>query len=71
MNKISPYLKAAMPKAGYQLWVEFEDGVSGTIDLSTWRGKGVFEYWNKEENFKRFIITPDKNRMEYRDRYGS
>lgn len=31
-----------------------------TINLSKWVGKGVFDYWNKEENFKRFNVTSDK-----------
>lgn len=42
------------------LLVEFEDGVSGVVDLSGWKGKGVFEYWNDEENFKKFVLTTDK-----------
>ena len=60
MQKVIPYLKKASPKPGYRLYVEFEDGVSGIIDLQKWKGKGVFQTWNDEENFKRFIITPDK-----------
>ena len=38
----------------------FEDGVNGIIDLEKWKGQGVFEYWNKEENFKNFKITNNK-----------
>ena len=60
MNKIIPYLKKASGLPGYKLFVEFEDGVSGIIDLTDWKGKGVFEYWNKEENFLNFEITNDK-----------
>lgn len=37
-----------------------EDGIKGTIDLSIWVGKGVFDYWNNEENFESFEITGDK-----------
>lgn len=60
MNKLIPYLKNASAQKGYRLFVEFEDGVSGVIDLQKWKGRGVFEAWNKEENFNRFIITPEK-----------
>jgi hypothetical protein len=60
MNKIIPYLKKAEARPQYKLFVEFEDGVSGIIDLSKWKGKGVFEFWNKKENFISFSITPDK-----------
>lgn len=60
MNKIIPYLKRAEAKGEYKLFVEFDDGVNGIIDLSKWRGKGVFNYWDSEKNFQLFKITRDK-----------
>jgi Protein of unknown function (DUF2442) len=60
MNKIIPYLKKAEPRPGYLLFVEFEDGLSGVIDLSKWKGKGVFAYWNDEMNFKKVKITVNR-----------
>jgi len=59
MDKIIPYLKSAIALPGYNLMLEFEDGVSGVVDLSNWKGKGVFEYWNDERNFKIFSMTKD------------
>lgn len=59
MKKI-PFLKSATPLPQYNLLIEFEDGVSGIADLSGWKGKGVFEYWNNEENFEKFILTAEK-----------
>jgi len=60
MNKIIPSLKNAKPVEHYKLFVEFDDGVSGIIDLSSWKGKGMFSIWNDENNFKSFKITGDK-----------
>ena len=60
MNKIIPYLKKAEALPGYKLSVEFEDGINGVIDLSEWKGKGVFDFWNDEKNFRDFEITRDK-----------
>ncbi len=60
MNKIIPYLKKVEALPEYKLAVEFEDGIKGIIDLSRWKGKGVFNYWNDERNFYRFRITGDK-----------
>lgn len=60
MRKEIPYLKTAIPEPGYKLYVVFEDGISGMVDLHNWKGKGVFEYWNNEENFKNFKITNNK-----------
>ncbi|MBP6431880.1 MAG: DUF2442 domain-containing protein [Ferruginibacter sp.] len=60
MSNIIPYLKKAIVLPQYKLMVEFDDGVQGIIDLLPWKGKGVFEYWINEENFKNFRITEDK-----------
>lgn len=64
MKKEIPYLKKAEAKPGYKLFVVFEDGVNGIIDLQKWKGRGIFEYWNNEDNFKSFIIT-DKKKLEW------
>ncbi len=60
MNKIIPYLKSANALHGYKLFVEFEDGIKGTIDLNKWNEKDVFSFWKDEKNFKSFQITADK-----------
>lgn len=60
MNNLIPYLKKATALPGYKLCVEFEDGVSGIIDLSAWKGKGVFVFWDDENNFKSCKITGNK-----------
>ena len=65
MKKI-PYLKFAAPLPHYHLLVEFEDGVSGIVDLSGWKGKGVFEYCNNEENFKTLVLT-DAKKIEWNE----
>ena len=60
MQKIIPYLKNAQAQPDYKMQVEFEDGVQGVIDLKKWIGKGVFQNWLDENNFKNFAITRDK-----------
>ena len=57
MNKIIPYLKKAEARSGYRLFVEFEDGVSGLVDMSDKVGKGVFEYWKDESNFSKVYVS--------------
>ena len=57
MNNLIPHITQAEARPGYKLFIEFEDGVKGIVDLSKWKGKGVFDFWNEEENFKSFIIT--------------
>jgi len=60
MNNFIPYLKNATALAHYKLLIEFEDSTKDIIDFLPWKGKGVFDYWNKEANFKSFKITDNK-----------
>jgi uncharacterized protein YkvS len=60
MKNIIPTLKDAKPLAGYKIFVEFNDGINGIIDLSKWKNNPVFSDWNIEENFRNFKITNDK-----------
>jgi len=41
---------------GYRLELEFDDGVSGTVDLSEAVGKGVFVLWRDPLAFDRVRI---------------
>lgn len=66
MKKEIPYLKSAKVLPNYKLNLEFEDGVSGDIDLSQIVGKGVFSFWNDEENFKNYVIN-DMNKLEWKN----
>jgi Protein of unknown function (DUF2442) len=56
MLKEIPKIKTATAIKGYKLELTFNDGVFGIVDLSKNVGKGVFEYWNDERNFKKFTI---------------
>lgn len=41
----------------YVIWIKFSDGVEGSVDLSHLAGKGVFKYWDKNNNFKKVRIS--------------
>ncbi len=41
---------------GYRLGLEFDDGVSGTVDLSGLVGKGVFALWCDPHSFEQVRI---------------
>ena len=42
--------------SGYRLELEFDDGVSGTVDVSEAVGKGVFAVWRDPQAFERVRI---------------
>ena len=41
---------------GYKIWIEFEDGEMGEIDLSELAVKGVFKKWENREFFEEVKI---------------
>jgi hypothetical protein len=47
------------PRSGYRVWIRFEDGVAGEVDLSDLVGKGVFRRWKDEEEFRKVFIDEE------------
>ncbi len=43
-------------KPNFRLWLRYEDGAEGELDLSNLVGQGVFSYWNDPNNFERVYI---------------
>ena len=61
-SKIS---ESAVPKLvevkageGYRVWLCYDNGVSGELDLSYLAGKGVFKAWNDSHLFKDVYLLP-------------
>ena len=52
----APKILEASPQDGYKIWLKFNDGTSGEVDLSHLAEKGVFIFWNNYENFKKVSI---------------
>ena len=48
------------PLLGYKIWIEYEDGESGEIDLSHLAGKGVFKAWDEPGHFEKVHISPHR-----------
>ncbi len=40
------------PLEGYRLWLRFEDGSEGEVDLSDLGGRGVFQAWQERTIFE-------------------
>ena len=39
-------------RSGYRIWIQYNDGTSGEVDLSHLAGKGVFAAWNDRRFFE-------------------
>lgn len=47
------------PRAGYRIWIRFEDGTAGEVDLSDLVGKGVFRRWQDEGEFRKVRVDAE------------
>jgi len=52
--------KAVEVKAlqGYRIWVRFDDGKAGEVDLSNLAGHGVFSLWQDYAAFQKVHLGP-------------
>ena len=44
-------------RPGYRIWLEYDDGVCGELDLSHLVGDGVFKAWEEPGFFEKAHIT--------------
>ena len=52
---------AVEAREGYAIWIKFDDGQEGEIDLSHLAGDGVFKVWEDRELFEDVWITAYKS----------
>lgn len=52
-----------LPK--YKLWLNFDDGVNGEVDLSNKVGKGVFKFWEDFGNFSKAKLSSDSRSLHW------
>jgi len=56
---------AAKALPNYRLWVRFEDGVEGEVDLSDLVGKGVFQRWVDPLEFAKVYVDPEMDTVAW------
>lgn len=49
----------AKPLASFRLELQFDNGESGVVDLSSFVGRGVFVAWEKPGLFEQVAVTAD------------
>ena len=58
---------ACKPLPNYHLWIRFDDGLEGEVDLNHLAGKGVFEAWNSIEFFNQMRVDPKSDTVAWGD----
>ena len=52
---------AVEPREGFRIWIRYEDGAEGEVDLSDIAGKGVFKAWEDGEYFEGVHISSHRS----------
>lgn len=47
----------ASPLEGFRLWLKYEDGTEGIVDLGDLTGRGVFEAWSEGNIFDAVAVS--------------
>lgn len=55
----------AEARSGYRLWVRYEDGTEGEVDLSDLVGQGVFSAWEDPDIFKQVFVDPETHTVAW------
>lgn len=58
---------ACKPKPNYRIWIRFDDGLEGEVDLNYLVGKGVFEAWESIDFFNQVQINPKTDTVCWSD----
>ena len=53
------------PLPGFKIWVKFQDGVEGNVDLSDLVGKGVFSKWKEPGFFESVFIDKESHTVAW------
>jgi len=54
-------------EAHYRIWLRFDDGLEGEVDLSELVGKGIFSAWNSLEFFNQVRVDPKTDTVTWDD----
>lgn len=56
---------ACEPRPNYHVWIRFDDGLEGEVDLSHLVGKGVFSAWKSIDFFNNVRIDPKTSTLTW------
>lgn len=49
----------------YRIWIRYEDGTEGEVDLSNLVGRGVFKRWDDPAEFEKVFVDPETHTVAW------
>ncbi|MBI5274537.1 MAG: DUF2442 domain-containing protein [Chlamydiales bacterium] len=65
MNFSPVRIVACEAKPNYILWVRFDDGIEGEVNLSNLVGQGVFKAWESPDFWQSVKIDPESETVSW------
>jgi hypothetical protein len=56
---------ACTPRPNYRVWIRFDDGLEGEVDLNHLVGKGVFKAWKSIDFFNQVRVDPKTDTLSW------
>jgi|SRR5579871_6788187 len=53
------------PLEGYKLFIRFNEGSEGVLDVSDLAGKGVFKTWEDDNNFYKVFVSNESRAITW------
>jgi hypothetical protein len=53
------------PLENFKIYLKYEDGTQGHLDLSHLKGKGIFKIWQDYDNFRKVYIDPESHAIAW------
>jgi hypothetical protein len=58
---------ACKPKTNYRVWIRFDDGLEGEVDLNYLVGQGIFKAWKSVDFFNQVRVDPKTDTLSWGD----
>jgi hypothetical protein len=51
----------------FKIWIQYNDGIEGIVDLSNLSNKGIFKSWNSKDFFNKVFINSETHAISWNE----
>ncbi len=62
-----PEVVSVKPISKYKIWLKYSDETEGEVELSNLARKGIFKFWDLNDNFMSVYIDSDSKAIAWND----